>query len=127
MIKMLTKQMEESEVKAKINRIKEELKRNKLLQIVDEEDETHCEAKKAIQKLKEDVKHADILDEFHHAEKVLMVPSQREKNLKKAADAIEKLSTESCRPDTPLTEKYFNSIKFQSIINKVVQNALANN
>jgi len=48
MIKMLTKQMEESEVKAKINRIKEELKRNKLLQIVDEEDETHCEAKEAI-------------------------------------------------------------------------------
>ena len=31
MIKMLTKQMEESEVKSKINRIKEELKRQKLL------------------------------------------------------------------------------------------------
>ena len=56
-----------------------------------------------------------------------MVPSQKEKNLKKAADAIETLSTESCKPDRSLTEKYFNSQKFQGIINKVVQNALAKN
>ncbi len=68
---------------------------------VDDEEEMRSEAKKAIAKVVCNVKHANVGDEYIHAEKFLAGASSLERNSKRVAEAVKDIS-QSCLPDSPI-------------------------
>ena len=113
-ITKLTKELEEAKLKAKVSRASEELKRKKLLTVIEEEEETNCEAEKAIKKVNMKVKQADVGDEFIHAEKALRTPNLQ----------LKSVSAWSYTPNMPLKKGYASSPKLKGIIDRVVENVL---